>query len=285
MSDLRPYRSVLYIPASKPRALDKARGLAVDAIIFDLEDAVTADEKDTARDTLATAIADGGYGTRAKIVRINGLDTPWGAADAKAAAAMKPDAILLPKVSGPADLDALAQITGDIPLWAMLETPRGMLHAAAIAAHPKLTGMVMGTNDLAKELNTRFRADRLPMMAGLGLCILAAKAEGIIIVDGVYNAFKDDAGLKIECDQGRDMGFDGKTLIHPAQVAVTNAAFAPSADEIDLAERQIAAFEETEAAGQGVAVVDGRIVENLHVETARATLAKARAIAAMEDDT
>ena len=277
----RPYRSVLYIPGSKPRALDKARSLPVDAVIFDLEDAVSLEEKDNARDTLAEALATGGYGARVRIVRINGLDTPWGRADAEAAAKMDCDAILLPKVSSPADLDALAEITGDKPLWAMMETPRGMLNAAEIAAHPKLQGMVMGTNDLAKELQTRFRADRLPMMAGLGLCLLAAKAEGKIIVDGVYNAFKDDEGLKVECDQGRDMGFDGKTLIHPAQVDVTNTAFAPSEAEIDLARRQIAAFEEVEASGQGVAVVDGKIVENLHVATAREILAKADAIAAI----
>ncbi|MDE4132886.1 CoA ester lyase [Phaeobacter sp. QD34_3] len=277
----RPYRSVLYIPGSKPRALDKARSLPVDAVIFDLEDAVSLEEKDNARDTLAEALATGGYGARVRIVRINGLDTPWGRADAEAAAKMDCDAILLPKVSSPADLDALAEITGDKPLWAMMETPRGMLNASEIAAHPKLQGMVMGTNDLAKELQTRFRPDRLPMMAGLGLCLLAAKAEGKIIVDGVYNAFKDDEGLKVECDQGRDMGFDGKTLIHPAQVDVTNTAYAPSEAEIDLARRQITAFEEVEASGQGVAVVDGKIVENLHVATAREILAKADAIAAI----
>jgi (3S)-malyl-CoA thioesterase len=277
----RPYRSVLYIPGSKPRALEKAKTLPVDAVIFDLEDAVSAEEKDNARDILAAALTEGGYGTRVKIVRINGFDTPWGKEDAKAAAAMDCDAILLPKVSSPADLDALAEITGDKPLWAMMETPRGMLNAAAIAAHPKLQGMVMGTNDLAKELQTRFRADRLPMMAGLGLCLLAAKVEGLIIVDGVYNAFKDAEGLLQESTQGRDMGFDGKTLIHPAQVDVANAAFAPSDEEIDLARRQITAFEEVEASGQGVAVVDGKIVENLHVATAREILAKADAIAAI----
>jgi (3S)-malyl-CoA thioesterase len=282
MPDFRPYRSVLYIPASRARALDKARGLPVDAIIFDLEDAVSADEKDAARETLAQALKEGGYGTRVKIVRINGLDTDWGAADAEAVAKMAPDAVLLPKVSGPEDLDALAKLTADLPLWAMMETPLGILNANGIAAHPKLAGMVMGTNDLAKELNTRFRADRLPMMAGLGLCLLAAKAHGLIIVDGVYNAFKDAEGLRAECDQGRDMGFDGKTLIHPAQVDVTNDAFAPSEDEIDLARRQIAAFDEVVATGQGVAVVDGKIVENLHVDTARQVLAKAEAIAAME---
>jgi (3S)-malyl-CoA thioesterase len=276
-----PLRSVLYIPASKPRALDKARGLPVDAIIFDLEDAVSVDEKVASRAILAEALATGGYGTRLKIVRINAFDTEWGRADAKAAAEMGADAILLPKVSTPADLDALAEITGDIPLWAMMETPLGMLNAAAIAGHPKLQGMVMGTNDLAKELQTRHRADRLPLQAGLGLCLLAAKANGLVIVDGVYNAFKDDEGLKVECDQGRDMGFDGKTLIHPAQVDVTNTAFSPSEAEVELARRQIEAFNEVEASGQGVAVVDGKIVENLHVASARDTLAKVVAIAAL----
>ena len=192
------------------------------------------------------------------------------------------DAILLPKVERADQVQALANLIGDTPIWAMMETPRGMLNAAQIAAHPQLQGFVMGTNDLAKDLNTRARPDRLPMMAGLGLCLLAAKAEGIPIVDGVYNAFKDEDGLRAECDQGRDMGFDGKTLIHPAQVAIANAAFAPSEAEIDLARRQIAAFEQAEAEGQGVAVVDGRIVENLHVATARATLAKADMIARLE---
>ncbi|MEM8693987.1 MAG: CoA ester lyase [Pseudomonadota bacterium] len=277
----RPLRSVLYIPASKPRALEKARTLPVDAIIFDLEDAVSVEEKEGARATLSEALAEDGYGARMKIVRINGLDTDWGAADAKAALAIAPDAILLPKVNMPEDLDALAATTGDIPLWAMMETPMGMLNAPAIAAHPKLQGMVMGTNDLAKELQTRFRPDRLPLHTGFGLCLLAAKAHGLAIVDGVYNAFKDAEGLAIECEQGRDMGFDGKTLIHPAQVEVTNAAFSPTEAEIDLARRQIAAFDEVEASGQGVAVVDGRIVENLHVATARETLAKAEAIEAL----
>lgn len=278
----RPYRSVLYIPGSKPRALDKARGLPVDALIFDLEDAVSADEKENARATLAEALEQGGYGKRAKIIRINGFDTPWGADDAKAAAAMDADAVLLPKVETLAQLDELAAITGDMPIWAMMETPRGMLNAAEIATHPKLEGMVMGTNDLAKELDTRFRADRLPMMAGLGLCLLAARAEGLVIIDGVYNKYLDEEGLWEESVQGRDMGFDGKTLIHPAQVDGANKAFAPSEEEIDLAKRQIAAFEETEASGQGVAVVDGKIVENLHVATARDLLAKAEAIAALQ---
>ena len=277
----RPYRSVLYIPASKARALDKARGLAVDAIIFDLEDAVAPDEKEASRETLKAALAQGGFGNRARIVRITGLDTPWGRADAQAVRTMDAEAVLLPKVGSAADLDALAEITGDLPVWAMMETPAGMLNAAEIAAHPKLQGMVMGTNDLAKELQTRFRADREPMLTALGLCLLAAKAHGRIIVDGVFNAYLDEAGLKVECDQGRDMGFDGKTLIHPAQVEVTNTAFAPSDEEVDLARRQIAAFEDIQRAGQGVAVVDGKIVENLHVETAQKMLARAEAIAAL----
>lgn len=277
----RPYRSVLYIPGSRERALEKARALPVDAVIFDLEDAVAPAEKPAARDTLATALAQS-YGNRVRIVRINGLDTEWGEADARAAEAMDCDAVLLPKVESAAQLDALGALTTK-PLWAMMETPKGMLAAAEIAAHPRLAGFVMGTNDLAKELNSRFRADRLPMMPGLGLCLLAAKAHGVVIVDGVYNAFKDDEGLRAECEQGRDMGMDGKTLIHPAQVEVANAAFAPSGAEIDLARRQIEAYEAAEKEGQGVAVVDGKIVENLHVETARKTLSKAEAIAALSE--
>ena len=275
----RPYRSVLYIPGSKERALEKARGLPTDAIIFDLEDAVAPGEKAAARATLQAALAQS-YGNRVRLVRINGLDTEWGADDARAVAAMDCDGVLLPKVETPAQLDALAALC-DKPLWAMMETPLGMLNAAAIAAHPKLAGMVMGTNDLAKDLGARFRADRLPMQAGLGLCLLAARAHGCVIVDGVYNAFKDDDGLRAECEQGRDMGFDGKTLIHPAQLEIANTAFAPSEAEIDFARRQIAAFEEAEAQGQGVAVVDGKIVEHLHVDTARQMLAKADAIEAL----
>mgnify|MGYP001815835728 FL=1 len=275
----RPYRSALYIPGSKDRALDKARGLPVDVILFDLEDAVSPDAKVAARDTLYAALADDGYGARLKIVRINGLDTEWGAADAAAVAAMNCDAILLPKVNDPADVDALAALVPDLPIWAMMETPQGILNAASIAAHPRIAGFVLGTNDLAKDLNSRTRA---ALMMSLQHCLLAAKTAGIVALDGVYNAFKDEDGLRAECEEGRDMGFDGKTLIHPAQVAIANAAFGPTEDEVDLARRQIAAFEAAEAEGQGVAVVDGRIVENLHIVTARATLAKADAIAALE---
>ena len=278
----RPWRSVLYIPGSKDRALEKARTLAVDAIIFDLEDAVSVDEKSNARNLLAQTLANVDYGARARIVRVNGLDSPWGRDDVAAFVGARIEAVLIPKVNSAADVQAVADLIPGVDLWAMMETPLGMLNAAEIAAHPRLTGMVMGTNDLAKDLVTRYRADRLPMMAGLGLCLLAARAHGVTIVDGVYNAFKDADGLRAECEQGRDMGFDGKTLIHPDQVAVANAAFAPSQAEIDLARRQIAAFEAARAAGQGVAVVDGKIVENLHIVTAEATLAKAAAIADLE---
>ncbi|MBD3763837.1 MAG: CoA ester lyase [Rhodobacterales bacterium] len=279
---MRPYRSVLYIPGSKERALDKARDLAADAIIFDLEDAVAPDEKPAARALLAQVLATADYGGRARIVRINGLDTPWGADDIAAFAAIRQvEAILIPKVSRAADVQAVADRIAGVPLWAMMETALGMLNAAEIAAHPRLAGLVMGTNDLAKELGSRPRPDRLALQAGLGLCLLAARAHGRVIVDGVYNAFKDEDGLRAECEQGRDLGFDGKTLIHPAQIDIANAAFAPTEAEIDLARRQIAAFAEAQAAGQGVAVVDGRIVENLHIVTAQATLAKAQAIAAL----
>lgn len=273
------YRSVLYIPASKERALDKARTLDCDAIIFDLEDAVTPGEKASARETLARELAKGGYGHRQRIVRINALDTEWGRDDAAAVAYMDCDAVLLPKVDGPTDTHALAGITGDLPIWCMLETPRGVLNALAIADHPPVAGFILGTNDLAKDIGCATGGDRSAMMTALQTCLMAARAAGIICVDGVYNAFKDDEGLKAECEQGRALGMDGKTLIHPAQLAIANAAFAPTQDQIDLANAQIEAFDAALARGEGVAVVDGKIVENLHIETARATLARADAIA------
>ena len=285
----RPYRSVLYIPGSNSRALEKAKTLSVDAIIFDLEDAVAQDAKTTARHTLAEALIGGGYGKRARIVRINGFDTEWGADDLDMMAEAAPDAILLPKVGSAADIEGLAakldlrpQMSNTM-IWAMIESPAGVLNAAAIAAAPRMAGLVMGTNDLEKDLSARFRADRLPMMMSLQMCLLAARASGIVIVDGVYNAFKDDEGLRAEAEQGRDLGFDGKTLIHPAQVAIANEIFAPDAEELDLARRQIEAFAAAEKNGQGVAVVDGKIVENLHIVTARRTLSRAEAIAEMEN--
>jgi (3S)-malyl-CoA thioesterase len=271
----------LYIPGANQRALEKAMGLAADAIIFDLEDAVAPDEKAAARAALAGTLRTADYGNRARIVRINGLDTEWGRDDIAAFAGVEIEALLIPKVGSAADVEAVATLIADVPLWAMMESPAGILNAAGIAAHPRLTGMVMGTNDLAKDLGARFRPDRMPMLASLQQCLLAARAEGIVIVDGVYNAFRDDEGLRVECAQGRDMGFDGKTLIHPAQLDIANAAFAPSEEEIDLARRQIEAFEAAKAEGRGVAVLDGRIVENLHASTARQTLARAHAIAEM----
>ena len=283
---MRPYRSVLYIPACGERALEKARGLACDAIIFDLEDAVAPDEKPAARKLLMQVLATSDFVPRARIVRINGFDSPWGRDDAEALDAalmggVRVDAVLVPKVTRAADLDRVADRVPGADLWAMMETPMAMLNAQEIAAHPRLTGLVMGTNDLAKDLGSRHRADRVPLQVGLGLCVLAARAHGRVIIDGVFNAFKDAAGLRAECEQGRDMGFDGKTLIHPAQLDIANAVFAPSQAEIDLARRQIAAFDTALANKQAVAVVDGKIVENLHIVTARATLDKAERIAAM----
>ncbi|NNK79159.1 MAG: CoA ester lyase [Litoreibacter sp.] len=284
----RPFRSVLYIPGSKTRALEKATTLPVDAIIFDLEDAVSPDEKAKARELLAETLSGTDFGPRYRLVRINGQDTEWGPKDLETFAKVGPDAILLPKVESRA---AVAEISARLDaepasartrLWAMMETPLGILNAAEIATGPRMEGFVMGTNDLAKDLNCRFRADREPLLTSLQLCLLAARAHGLICIDSVFNAFKDNEGLRVEAGQGRDMGFDGKSLIHPAQVAITNAAFAPSAAEVEIAQRQIAAFEEAEAKGEGVAVLDGKIVENLHVETARALLAKADAIAELE---
>ena len=278
----RLYRSVLYIPGSKERALDKARSLAVDAIIFDLEDAVTPDEKAAARETLAGELRAGGYGRRKRIVRINGLETDWGLDDARAVAGMECDAVLLPKVDGPGDIAALTAVLPDLPVWCMMETSRGVLNALAIADCPEVAGFVLGTNDLAKEVGCATGGDRLAMMAALQTCLMAARAAGIVCVDGVYNAFKDEDGLLAECEQGRALGMDGKTLIHPAQVETANRVFAPTAGEIDLARRQIEAFDAARLRGEGVAVVDGRIVENLHIETARALLSKAEAISKRE---
>lgn len=279
---VRPYRSVLYIPGSKERALEKAKTLPVDAIIFDLEDAVAPDEKANARALLAETLNAEGYGPRAKLVRVNALDTDWGADDLAAFSDTNADALLIPKVGSANDLDAVMAHAPSKKLWAMIETPRGILNAENIASHPKLEGFVLGTNDLAKDLGTRFRAHRLPLLTALQMSLLAARAHGVVCIDGVYNAFKDEDGLRAECVQGRDMGMDGKSLIHPAQVAITNEVFAPTDDEVALARRQIDAFAAATSEGKGVAVVDGKIVENLHVATAQATLAKAEAIAKLE---
>lgn len=280
----RPYRSVLYIPADKPRALEKARSLDCDAIIFDLEDAVAPDAKEEARVTLREELRKGGYGRRARLVRINGLDTVWGRQDLMALkeAGVEIDALLLPKVSSAWDIEAAVEICDVLPFWVMMETPQAMLNACEIASHPRVQGMVMGTNDLEKDLGTRSRPDRAPLVTALQTCVLAARGAGIGAIDGVYNAFRDEEGLRGECEQGRDFGFDGKTLIHPAQIGIANEVFAPAKAELDLARRQIEAWEQAQEAGKGIAVLDGRIVENLHIVTARALIAKAEAIAEME---
>ena len=278
-----PYRSVLYIPGSKERALDKARSLQTDAIIFDLEDAVAPEAKAEARETLKDALQQDGYGKRAKIVRINALTSQWGFEDVRVLRDAGADIFLLPKVNTPTDVDALADLLDPgMPIWVMMETPTCVFNAPEIAAHHRVAGLVTGTNDLTKDLGCRYRPDRLPLMTALQRIVMAARAtRGVVAIDGVYNRFRDGDGLRAECEQGRDLGFDGKTLIHPMQIDVTNTAFAPSASEVDLARRQIAAFEESHASGQGVAVVDGQIVENLHVVAAKRTLAKVDAIAQM----
>lgn len=287
--DTRPFRSVLYIPGSKVRALEKATTLPADAIIFDLEDAVAPDEKARARDLLAEKLQSLDYGARAKLVRINALSTDWGMADLEVIAQARPEAILLPKVDEAAHVEALAQLldtraeTAETRIWAMMESPLGVLNAYAIARAPRMAGFIMGTNDLAKDMGCRFRADRLPLLSALQIPLIAGKAAGIVVVDGVYNAFKDESGLRAECAQGRDMGFDGKTLIHPDQLATANEVFAPSEAEIELAHRQIEAFDAATMRGEGVAVVDGKIVENLHIVTAKQILAKAHAIAAVTE--
>jgi (3S)-malyl-CoA thioesterase len=282
--DQRPFRSVLYIPGSKERALEKAQKLAADAIIFDLEDAVAPEEKANARKLLARTLAEADYGRRGKLVRINALSTEWGAEDLTAMAGARPEAILLPKVDGADDIAALARKldsrseTAETRIWAMMETPRGILNAADIAVAPRMAGFVLGTNDLAKDLGCSVGPGRVALQTAIQTCLLAARAAGIVAVDGVYNAFKDEDGLRAECEEGRDLGFDGKTLIHPTQIEIANSVFAPTADEVDLARRQIAAFDAATAEGQGVAVLDGKIVENLHVASARRLLARAQAI-------
>ncbi len=287
MTDLpRPRRSVLYMPGANERALEKARTLPADALILDLEDAVAPDAKLDARDRVCAAANSDGYGAREIAIRVNGLDTEWHADDIRAAAAAGPDAILVPKVNSAADVHAIeaaleaADAADRVSIWAMLETPVAVLHAEEItSASERLTVLVMGTNDLAKELHAEQVPGRLPLVHGLSACLLAARLAGKVIVDGVYNDIKDEAGFEAECVQGRQLGFDGKTLIHPSQLEPCNRVFAPSEDEITQARRIILAFEEAEADGRGVVTVDGRMVENLHVDNARRALALADAIA------
>jgi citrate lyase subunit beta/citryl-CoA lyase len=288
-NEIRPRRSVLYMPGANERALEKAKGLPADALILDLEDAVAPDAKAEARARVCDLVAQGAYGTKEVAIRANGLDTEWHAADLAAIAAAGPAAVVVPKVNSVADVHAIEEglEKGGAPdatkIWAMVETPVAMLHAEEIAAaSERLTVLVMGTNDLAKELHAEHVPGRQPLLTGLGLCVLAARATGKVILDGVYNDVKNADGFAAECLQGRQMGFDGKTLIHPSQIEPCNDTWAPSAEAVEDARALIATFEEAMAEGKGVVTHNGRMVENLHVETARRVLAVAEAIEASQ---
>ncbi len=290
---IRPRRSVLYMPGSNARAIEKARTLPADAVILDLEDSVAPEAKAAARDQVAQAVAAGAFGGREVVVRINGLDTEWWLDDLNAAAKAKPDAVLVPKVSTAANLEDVAERLVDISadhkirVWAMMETPLAMLNARDIASaardvETRLAAFVMGTNDLAKETRAKIAPGRAPMLPWLMNCVAAARAFGIDIIDGVYNELGNAEGFARECAAARDMGFDGKTLIHPSQIGSCNAAFSPSAEEVAQAKRIIAAFDLPENEHKGVVQLDGRMVERLHADMARRTVAIAEAIAAKQ---
>lgn len=285
---IRPRRSLLYMPGSNTRALDKARSLPADGLILDMEDAVAPDAKQLAREQIVAAINEGGYGHREVMVRVNALSTPWGADDIRAVASSvtPPDAVLIPKVSTAADVvEAItafeqAGCPDSVDMWIMAETPLCILNIGEVAAaHPRLKGIVMGTSDLSKDTRVRHTPERLGFMAALNLCVYAARAHGLDVIDGVPLDLNDEAGLVALCEQGRDLGFDGKSLIHPKQVAAANAAFAPTEEEIAHAGKIIEVWQEAQAEGKGVVVLNGRLVENLHVEEAQRLLALAEAIA------
>jgi citrate lyase subunit beta/citryl-CoA lyase len=274
------------MPGSNARALEKARTLPADVLVLDLEDAVAPEKKLEARAQVAAVIRSGGYGHREIVVRVNALSTPWGRDDLAAAAAAGADAVLLPKVEAAETVSAAIAALGAAPaVWCMLETPRGILNAPAIAAaSPRVTALVMGTSDLTKDLRARVTRERVPLVTSLQLCVLAARSAGITALDGVHLDLDDDAGFAAACRQAADFGFDGKTLIHPRQVALANEVFAPAANDVDWARRVIAAHADALARGHGVAVLDGRLIENLHVDDARRVLALADAIAARAKD-
>ncbi len=285
---IRPRRSLLYMPGSNPRALDKARTLPADGLILDMEDAVAPDAKQLARQQIVAALQEGGYGHRELMVRINGLATEWGADDIAAicASGSAPDAVLIPKVSSAADVVAAieafeaAGCPESVDMWIMAETPLCIINIGEVAAaHPRLKGIVMGTSDLSKETRVRHTPDRLGFIGALNLCVYAARANGLDIIDGVQLDLENDELLRHSCEQGRDLGFDGKSLIHPRQIEAANLAFAPGEQEIANAREIIEAFEQAQAEGKGVVVVKGRLVENLHVEEAKRNLALAEAIA------
>ena len=287
----RPRRSVLYMPASNARALEKAKTLPADAVIFDLEDAVAPDAKAEARMAAVAAVNSNAYGRREVMIRVNALDTQWGVDDLQAVAASAADGIVVPKVS---TVDEVVQIDniltasnapGNLPIWAMMETPRGILSADAICrASSRLAGLCVGTADLSKDLHCAHPADRAPMLTAMQMTILAARANGLYVLDGVHVDLDDDEGFVAACVQGRDMGFDGKTLIHPRQIEGANRVFAPSDDDVAHAERLIAAHREAQAKGAGVTTLDGRLVEVLHVAEAERLIARAKMIAAQADE-
>jgi citrate lyase subunit beta/citryl-CoA lyase len=280
-------RSVLYMPSSNARALEKAKALPADGIIFDLEDAVAPDAKELARSQACEAASSGQYGGRTLTIRCNGLDTPWGADDLAAAATAGASAVVIPKVSGAAHLGEVANALekagapDSLSIWAMVETPTAVFDVRDIAGFERVSVLVLGTNDLAKELRAALVPGRAPLLPHLATTLLAAREAGVTILDGVYNDVKDLDGFEAECRQGMEMGFDGKTLIHPTQVEVANRVWAPSEDEVSHARRVIEAFDEAQRDGRGVVTVDGRMIENLHVANAQRTLAVAEAIAAL----
>ena len=287
MSHERPRRSVLYMPASNARAIEKARDLPCDVVILDLEDAVAPDQKNLARDQACAAVAAGGFGRRELVVRVNGLDTPWGEQDLKAVAAAAPDAVLVPKVDSAADVaryDALLRAAPPTThLWAMIETTRSLFRLEEIAdaaSRTRLSAWVMGTNDLAKETGAQIRPGRAAFLGALGLAVAAARMARLTILDGVFNGLEDDVGLEAECRQALEFGFDGKTLIHPRQVEIANRVFSPGDEEVAFARAVIAAFAEPENAGKGALRVDGRMAERLHLDQSVKLVAVAEAIAA-----
>jgi citrate lyase subunit beta/citryl-CoA lyase len=295
MADIaaRPRRSVLYMPGSNARALDKAKEIPADALILDLEDAVAPDAKEEARAQVSSAVKGGGYGKRELVIRVNGLDTPWGRDDIAAAVAAGPHAILVPKINSASDVERAEEALSDagakpgLQLWCMIETPLATLNIQSIAQKAREPGSrisvwVMGTNDIAKELRAAHTPDRMPMLASLGLALVAARAYGLVILDGVYNDIKNEEGFAAICEQGRDMGFDGKTLIHPSQVGPCNRIFSPDPETVAFARKTIEAFDLPENKGKGVLKVDGKMVEILHADIAKRTVAIADAIAELE---
>jgi citrate lyase subunit beta/citryl-CoA lyase len=290
MTEYRPRRSVLYMPGANDKALEKAKGLPTDAIIFDTEDSVAPDMKAVAREKVAAAVASGEYGRRELTIRVNSIETEWHADDVRSAAAAGPSAVVVPKINSAADVasvEALLESAGapdHTMIWAMLETPAAVERAVEIAtSSERLAVLVMGTNDLAKELRAGLVPGRHPLLWGLGRCVNAARFAGKVILDGVYNDVRNPEGFAVEAAQGAEMGFDGKTLVHPSQVEPANEAFAPSADEIEYSRRVIEAFEAGVAEGKGVITVDGKMIENLHVDNARRALAMDDAIRALAE--